>query len=158
VKLRLNRTGQELLTRRYTLASTVALGGTTQLRGRVTFTYPLIVSLISYTWGIAAGSSLASELTVTQIPRGGRVTMICHGGGCPFSERRFAARHGQVNLLPALERSALRPGAVLRIDITAANRVGKVATFTIRSGLTPSVTRECLPPGAKQPARCVTLR
>jgi hypothetical protein len=49
----------------------------------------------------------------------------------------------------------LRAGATLVIEVIAANQVGKVETFKIRSGQPPAVSQECLPPGTSRPGRCV---
>jgi hypothetical protein len=156
VEVKLNRLARRLLSERYALATSVKLDGTTPLSRSVTFSYPVIKSPISFTWNFAAnGSALATELTVTHIPRGGKVTVICHGGGCPFVKRRFAPRHRSVVLAPVFAHSPLRPGATVVLEVTAANRVGKVKTFTIRSGVRLGVSRQCLPPGANRPARCV---
>ena len=155
VKLRLNRKGQTMLSRHYTLVSTMSLRGTTQASRRVTFRYRLIRSPISYTFAFAGASSVPNELTVSHIARGGKVTVICHGGGCPFGKRTFAPRHGRLILAPAFHHRPLRPGANLVLEVIAANRVGEVEKFTIRAGRPPIVTKECLPPGTKGPARCV---
>jgi hypothetical protein len=155
VKLRLNRKGQAMLTQHYTLTSTIALRGTTPVTRNVTFRYPVIKSGVGYTWAFSANSSTASELTVTKIPHGGTVKVTCHGGGCPFAQRTLAARRGRVDLTPAFKGHPLHVGATLVIEVLAANQVGKVETFKIRSGQPPAVIGECLPPGATRPGRCV---
>ena len=160
MRMNLNRKGQALLTEHYVLAGTVSLAGTTAVTRQVTFRYPVITSLINFTFAFNPGSSssVASELTVTGIPHGGKVTVICHGGGCPLTVRSFAPRHGQVVLTPRFQNDPLRPGASLQIRVTAVNRVAEVETFTVRSGQKLIVTKECLPPGANRPARCVRRR
>jgi CSLREA domain-containing protein len=155
VKLRLNRKGQTMLTQHYRLTSTIAVRGTTGITQNVTFSYPLVKSGVGYTWAFGATSSTASELTVTRIPHGGKVKVICNGGGCPFAQRTFAARRGRVDLAPAFKGHPLRAGTTLVIEVIAANQVGKVETFKIRSGQPPAVSQECLPPGTSRPGRCV---
>jgi CSLREA domain-containing protein len=155
VTLRLNRKGQTMLSQHYTLVSTVSLAGTTPVTRKVTFSYPLIKSPISYTWAFGATSSTASELTVNRVPRRGKVRVICHGNGCPFAQRTFAPRRGRVVLAPVFQHNPLQPGAILVLEVIAANRVAKVETFTIRGGLPPTVVRECLAPGTSTPTRCV---
>lgn len=154
-RLRLNRKGQAMLSQHYTLLSTVSLAGTTRVTRKVTFRYPLVKSPVSYTWAFGASSSVADELTVTRVPHRGRVSVICHGGGCPFAARTFAPRHGRVVLAPVFQHSPLHAGATLVLEVIAANRVAKVETFTIRGGQPPTVNRQCLPPGTSRPARCV---
>ena len=155
VRITLNRMGRNLLSAHYVLATTLSLRGTTRVTRNVTFRYPVIKSPIGYTWSFAGSTSTATQLTVRHIPRGGKVTAICHGGGCPFLQRRFAPRHGQVDLAPIFRHSPLQLGATLQIEVLAANQVGNVLTFTIGSGVKLVVTRECLPPGTTRPARCV---
>jgi len=154
-RLRLNRKGQAMLSQRYTLLSTVSVAGTTRLTRKVTFRYPLVKSPIGYTWAFGATSSTARELTVTRVPHGGKVTVTCHGGGCPFQRRTFAPRRGRVVLAPAFKHRSLHVGTTLVVEVIAANRVAKVETFRIRAGQPPTVSDQCLPPGAARPARCV---
>jgi hypothetical protein len=155
VNIKLNRAGQALLTQRYTLPATLSVGGTTSLSRKVTFAYPVITSPISFTWTFTASASVAQQLTITRIPSGGKVAVICRGGGCSFARRTFSPRHGTLAVAPKLGHGGLRPHATLELEITATNRVGKVATFTIRSGQQPTLTEQCLPPGASHPSRCV---
>jgi hypothetical protein len=133
----------------------MSLRGTTPVTRKVTFSYPRIKSKIPFTFGFGPGSSTASQLTVTHVPRRGKVTVICHGGGCPFSVRTFAPRHGLVVLAPLFRHSQLRPGATIQLRVGAPNRVAEVETFVIRSGQGPGVIKQCLPPGAARPAKCV---
>jgi hypothetical protein len=155
VRIQLNPAGRRLLAAQYVLPTTLSVGGTTPMTLPVVFRYPVIKAGVGYTWAFSANSSTASELTVTRIPHGGRVKVICHGGGCPFAQRAFAARQGRVVLTPAFKGHPLRAGATLVVEVTAANQVGKVETFKIRSGQPPAVSGQCLPPGASRPARCV---
>ncbi len=154
VHVTLNRNGQKLLDEFYTLPVMISLDGSTPLTQTITIRYTVIRSPISYTFTFSRTSSVAQELTISGIPAGGKVTVICHGGGCPFSRRTFAPRHGQVALSPALVSHPLLPRATLELEITAANDVGKVAIFTIRSGHQPSLSELCLPPGTSRPSRC----
>jgi CSLREA domain-containing protein len=153
--LRLNRKGQAMLAQHYTLVSTVSVAGTTPITRTVTFRYPLVKAPVSYTWAFGATSSTANELTVIHVPRGGKVTVTCHGGGCPFEKRTFTPRRGRVVLAPAFKHRPLHAGTTLVLEVTAVDQVGKVETFKIRSGQPPTVNRECLPPGTSRPARCV---
>jgi hypothetical protein len=153
--LRLNRKGQTMLAQHYTLVSTVTVAGTTPITRTVTFRYPLVKSPVSYTWAFGATSTTANELTVLHVPRDGKVTVTCHGGGCPFQKRTFTPRRGQVVLAPAFKHKSLRAGTTLVLEVTAVNQVGKVETFRIRSGQPPAVNQACLPPGTSRPTRCV---
>jgi CSLREA domain-containing protein len=154
IRLTLSSTGQKLLDQFYRLPSTVTIGGTTSISKRVTFSYKRISSPISFTWAFSAGSSVAQELTISGLPSKPKVTVICHGGGCPFGTRTFSAHGRQLALAPRLNSSHLTPGATLELEITAANDVGKVAIFTIRSARQPSLIERCLLPGARHPTVC----
>jgi hypothetical protein len=158
VRLKLNRNGRGMLSENYSLATTVTLGGTTALAKRVTFRYPVIKSDVTFTFSFNHGPIVASVLTVTGVPRGGKVSVICHGGGCPFAVRGFQGRHGQLALAPMFQHAALQLGTSIQIEVAAANRVAKVETLTLGSGPTVFVTKLCLPPGARRPARCVSTR
>jgi hypothetical protein len=155
VRLMLNRAGQTMLTQHYALTATMSVRGTTPVTRNVTFKYARIKSKIPFTFGFGPGSTTTSELSVTHVPHGGKVTAICHGGGCPFSVRTFAPHHGAVVLGPLFRHSQLRPGATIQLRVTASNRVGEVETFLIRRSQGPTVTKQCLPPGAARPAQCV---
>ncbi len=155
VKFTLSPAGQKLLSQFYKLPTTVTIGGTTALKRTAIFSYRVIHSPISFTWAFSRSSSVAQQLTVSGVPSGGMVMVICHGGGCPFAKRTFSPRRGRVALASAFKHSALRPGATLELEITAAKSVGKVASFTIRSGQQPSLAESCLPPGTRRPTRCV---
>jgi hypothetical protein len=155
LRIALNRSGRTMLTQQYVLVTAMSLRGTTLLTRKVTFRYPRIDSKIPFTFGFGPGSSTTSQLTVTHVPRGGKVTVICHGGGCPLSVRTFAPHHGIVVLAPLFRHSQLRPGTTIQLRVTARNRVGEVETFVFRPSQGPSLTKQCLPPGAARPARCV---
>jgi CSLREA domain-containing protein len=155
VRIMLNRTGRTMLTQQYVLPATMSVRGTTPVTRKVTFSYPRIKSKIPFTFGFGPGSSTTTELTVTHVPRRGKVTAICHGGGCPFSVRTFAPHHGVVALARLFRHSQLPPGTTIQLRVTASNRVGEVETFVIRRSQGPNVIKQCLPPGAARPARCV---
>ena len=156
VAVRLNKKGKTLLNAHYVLGATLSLRGTTALTRAVTFRYRKLTHKFTYTWSFPPGSTsaAATELTVGPLPRGGSVVAICHGGGCPFSARRFARKHGQVVLAPIFGHNPLHPGATLQLEALAPNQVGEVDVFGIRSGQQVSVLQLCLPPGTTRPARC----
>jgi DNA-binding beta-propeller fold protein YncE len=156
VKLTLNSAGQKLLSRFYRLPSTVKVGGTTPITKAVAFSYGRIRSPFSFTWVFNAGFSVAQKLTITGLPHKPKVTVICHGGGCPFARRTFSPHGKQLALASDLKHRHLAPHTTLELEITAANDVGKVAIFTILSGQSPSLAERCLPPGARKPVVCAS--
>jgi hypothetical protein len=83
------------------------------------------------------------------------VALICHGRGCPFARQRSALKNGgRIALAPQLRQRHLQPGATVELDITAANSVGKVAVFRMRSNAQPALSTSCLPPGSRHPVPC----
>jgi hypothetical protein len=155
VTIGLNRTGRTMLSQQYVLAATMSLRGTTPMTRKVTFSYPRIRSKTAYAFTFSTSSSTLTQLTVPHVPRGGKVTVTCHGGSCRFSARTLSPRHGLVVLTPLFRHRGLRPGTTFELRITAPNHVAEVETFVIRSGHQPLVIHQCLPPGAARPARCV---
>ena len=155
VRITLNATGKLLLERFYKVPATLEVSGTSALAKKVTLAYALVTSPITFTWGFGSSTTTAQQLTVSKIPKNGKVDVICSGGGCPFATRTFAPKHGKVALASQFKRG-LRPRATVEIVISAPNSVAKVAVFTIERGTQPTVADRCLPPGAKKPARCAS--
>jgi hypothetical protein len=155
VTVPLDATGKKLLAKSYKLAATLSLAGTTALSRTVHFHYRLVDAPVAYTWAFDATHTRAEQLSVSQIPAGGIVKVICHGGGCPFAHRSFSPDSSRkVSFGPPVTSSHLRPGAVLTLEITDTNYVGKVLIFDIFSGRQPTVRAECLVPGAAKPSKC----
>jgi hypothetical protein len=154
LRIVLNRTGLTMLAQHYTLPATLTLRGTTQLSRKVTFTYRRIKADVPFTLSFAGTSSVATQLAVTKMPRGAKLTVTCRGGGCPFGHRAFAARHGTVILTPTFKQAHLHAGTIIRFEVAAPNRVGFVETLVIRSGQGPLDIKQCLPPGVHRPTRC----
>jgi hypothetical protein len=110
---------------------------------------------VSYTWTFSRTYSRAEQLSVSGIPAGGLVEVICKGGGCPFAHRSFSPDSShRVGFGPPVTSSHLHPGAVLTLETTDTDYVGKVAIFTVLSGRFPTVGSKCLPPGAANPSKC----
>ena len=156
VKLSLNATGKRLLTARYKAPATLTLTGTASAKKTLTFKYGVIKLSPSYTWAFGKAFSFATELTVTHLPKGSKVLLSCHGHGCPFARKTFAApKSGKLALASALHKRHLSPHSTVTIQITAPNEVGEVVVFTILSGKSPTEAFRCLPPGTRTPAACV---
>lgn len=155
VTLSLNSTGKRLLVARYTVPATLTLTGTASATRKVTFKYGVIRLSPSYTWAFGPGFSYATELTLTHLPKGAKVALLCHGHGCPFSKKTFSApKNGKLALASELKKRHLSPHSTVTIQITAPHEVGQVIVFTIVFGKSPAETFECLPPGARSPSAC----
>ena len=153
VTVALNAAGKRLLARFYRLPVTLTVSGTTPLTKTFTFSYSVVRSPITFTWAFSPSSTTAQVLTVSKIPAKGSVTVICHGGGCPFAKKAFAPHAGKVLLAPQFAHG-LKPHATVELIVSAPNAVAKIALFTIQSGSQPTVVSRCMAPGAKRPTRC----
>jgi len=103
----------------------------------------------------ARGAKLT--LLTVEAPRGARVTVMCHGHGCPAkpASRLAASSNGGVVLIEfhRFER-ALGAGAVLEIQVSESGEIGKYTRFHIRRGKLPERTDRCLSPTGIQPMNC----
>ncbi len=78
------------------------------------------------------------SLRVRAVPAGARVRLTCTGSGCPFKARTItAARAGKVTLGGRFAGVVLRPGATLRVRVSARGRRTVTATWTMRRGKAP---------------------
>ncbi|HEX3519333.1 MAG TPA: Ig-like domain-containing protein [Solirubrobacteraceae bacterium] len=100
--------------------------------------------------GSAKTSSVKISLFTVLAPVGAKVSVSCHGHGCPTKRQSFvvAARrrsHGSTMLvsLTRFERS-LDVGAVLEVRISKAGEIGKYTRFTVRRGKLPTRLDGCL--------------
>ena len=95
----------------------------------VVFAYKRITSSLD-NFQLAAGSSstLVSSWPIKKIPSGGTVKVICHGGGCPFSQRVYRNK----SHVSVLQGARLNVGSTVRIIVNAPFSVGEVLTATIK--------------------------
>jgi hypothetical protein len=85
------------------------------------------------------------------------VTLLCHGHGCPISKRTFKTpKNGKLSLGSALKQRHLAVHSTVEIQISEANHVAEVVVFTIVASHLPNEAFECLAPGARTPAACVS--
>jgi hypothetical protein len=89
---------------------------------------------------------------VVQAPNGARVSLRCHGGGCPYRRASAKVRHGTVRFR-RLQRF-LPAGSALELSVTKRGTIGKYTRFRIRRGRSPARVDRCLKPGAGGPIRC----
>jgi streptogramin lyase len=138
---------------------------------------PRIESPMTWTFGWTRKYTVVQSLVVHEVPKGGRVEVVCHGHGCPFAHHLSAtvARHHshqtcnshkkkckakkpppqgpEVSLTRLFKGSHLRVGDTISVSIVKAGWVGKSFVFTTRSGKTPRVQVSCLAPGSSQPGK-----
>lgn len=103
----------------------------------------------------ARGAKLT--LLTVEAPAGVRVTVVCHGHGCPMKPAsRLAGSSNSGVVLTEFHRfeRALRAGAVLEIRVSESGEIGKYTRFHIRRGKLPERTDRCLSPAGIQPMSC----
>ena len=95
-------------------------------------------------------------LTVTHLPRGATVDVLCHGRACSPQRihKRYAHGADRASLGSQLKHRKLRKGARLEVRVTARGTIGIVKRYTMRPPTFPSERSLCLTPGATAPARC----
>jgi streptogramin lyase len=155
VSLKLNATGRRLLAERYNVPTSVKVGGTSAWTSNVTFSYGRIHISPTYTYTFNNSYTAFHVLTVGPLPAKAKVTVVCHGGGCPFKSRTFTSKKSHLALATYVKQAHLRSGATLELEINASNDVGEVVVFTIRHDTGPTEAFRCLPPGTRSPAACV---
>jgi hypothetical protein len=155
MQLNLNAAGMKLLTQFYKLPVKLTLGGAAPTTKAITFSYGRLHISPAYQWAFSKTFAFATELKLSGLPHASRVTVVCHGGGCPFAKKGFAApKHGALDIAPALKQHHLSVGSTVDLEITAANTVGEVVRFTVVSGKLPKESFLCLPPGTRAPTAC----
>jgi hypothetical protein len=156
VTVNLNPLGQRLLDRFYKYPATATATGALTGTLPVSFAYGLVKSAsFVWTWSFAGPVTRLLQFEVRGIPTGGTVLMVCHGGGCPFTQRTVPAI-GRISLTSQFKGASLKPGTTLWFAVTGPNDVAKVALFKISGDRVPSEVFECLPPGVATPRRCVS--
>lgn len=111
--------------------------------------------------GSGSGGRVRISLFTVLAPTGARVTVSCHGRGCPSASQSIIARAGRNHRRAAtvlisfarFERS-LHAGAVLEIRVTRPGQIGKYTRFTVRRGKLPARVDTCLSPGGVKPMSC----
>jgi hypothetical protein len=157
ITLTLNKLGRRLIALFYTLPASVTFTGAVTAPGPVlTFSYGRVDSTFLFTWTWTPSSSRLVQLTVSGIPPGGSVLVVCNGGGCPPHRETVVPEKREAALTDLLAGARLRPGTTIWFAVTAPNDVGKVIVFVVRAGDPPTTTLDCLPPGVAKPRACVT--
>jgi Putative metal-binding motif len=114
-----------------------------------------ITSGIRNRWAVFPRHTRVLRLTVRDAPVGAIARVKCRGDGCPRKAKRLKSTGGkELRFAPFLAGRKLKPGAVVEVRITLADRIGKVARYRIRNRKTPLTKVRCLQPGAKRPTAC----
>jgi Putative metal-binding motif/RTX calcium-binding nonapeptide repeat (4 copies) len=116
-----------------------------------------LATVVSNRWAVAREFSLLRSLVVRNAPAGARIVLRCEGGGCPIDRaRRRTVRRAlaKVVLHRGFRRARLRPGAQLRLSITAPQTIGRTYTYTVKRSALPDSRISCRAPGARRGRAC----
>ena len=83
---------------------------------------------------------------------GVRVTVRCHGRGCPWRRRLLVSKDGSVRFRRLQRR--LRAGTVIEVFAGRPGAVGKYTRFRVRRGRAPARVDSCFVAGTGRPSRC----
>jgi hypothetical protein len=111
-----------------------------------------LATVVSNRWVVARGFTRLTALVVRNAPKGARIVLRCEGKGCPIDRpRRRTVRRNlkKVVLHRGFGDARLRPGARLRLSITAKETIGRIYTFEVKRGALPDSRIVCRPPGKK---------
>jgi DNA-binding beta-propeller fold protein YncE len=157
VRILLNKAGKKLLRTVVALRTTLALPRTTARPLALTFRLaPIRVDWRSVRWAATLGDYVtAYSLVLAPVPVGASVHVSCHGRGCPFAERSLKAKKRSLKLTGLFGRHRhLLPVTKVKIEISAADHVGELLTFSLAGRSVRKPTIRCLPPGSRRPVRC----
>jgi hypothetical protein len=99
--------------------------------------------------GYFVGTGVRVTLLSVRGPRKARVRVRCIGAGCPVKSLSLRAPVR----VRALERF-LPAGTRVEVRVAVPGKIGKYASFLIRTGRKPLRTDRCLAPGRSRPMRC----
>ena len=91
----------------------------------------------------ATGAHL--DLLTVSAPRGAKIGVRCHGGGCPYKHKSTTSK-GKTVSLRKLRRN-FTAGAVIEIRVTKADTIGKYTRIRIHAARRPARVDRCLRPG-----------
>jgi hypothetical protein len=122
---------------------------------------------VRVTWGVSGKKIFLLRLTVSGVPKGGKVELRCSRRKsikCPFKrmsskKRRKGAitlfNEVKVSKVASMKKRRFRAGQRLELRITAKNFVGKAVRYDLKKSKIPSGKNLCIPVGAKKPRnRC----
>lgn len=138
------------------MPATLKIAGAATATRTITFSYARVRAGISATWGVTKSSTSVHSLTVSRLPAKSKVTVTCHGGGCPFAARTLSPEAKSLALASTFGNAKLKLGATVQITVNVAGEVGRVASFAVRTGRPPAQTALCLVPETHRPAACAT--
>jgi hypothetical protein len=95
-----------------------------------------------------------TELRVGEVPPDTLIELSCNGPACfRGTRKRYVPDGAESVFLTSMVPKSLRPGALLKVQITRARTVGKAVEYRIVRRAVPKRVVRCLPPG-EAPVPC----
>jgi hypothetical protein len=82
-----------------------------------------------------------TRLLATRLAAGSAIRVSCRGRGCSFAARTIHAQDDRADLARPFGPRALRPGARIRLRVTAPGHTSRTVTITVRRGRAPLIVR-----------------
>jgi hypothetical protein len=124
-------------------------------KAKVAEAAPVTTGSVQHNWTVLGGRTRIEALKVTGIsPANATVTVVCHGGGCPFGSRSFRPSGGTANLAGPLRGRVLKSGANLAVIVVAPGTTGRYLSFDTRPKAIPALKTACSAPGSLSPIGC----
>ena len=129
--------------------------GSTRTAPARTRSCAIVGARITDRWTVSNTRARIDRLTVRSIPKGGKVTVDCKGGGCPFKRHTVKVFRGKADAGKLFKGRQLRKGATVQVTVTAPGYVGKVVRYTFKGHRkVPAGKQLCLQPGALSATSC----
>lgn len=110
--------------------------------------------------GTETSSGVDISLLAVQAPVAARVTVTCHGRGCPRRSQSLIARSSRNSKASSVQiafrrfERSLRAGVILEIRVSKPGELGKYTRFSIRSHKLPVRVDACLESANPAPIAC----
>jgi len=114
--------------------------------------YPPLVGSIQATWKKSGKNTRNITLLAKGFPESAKITVVCTGvKNCPKQRvvAHVSAKADEINLHGALGKRSFSSKARIEVQVTRAQRIGRVLRFNIGAPGLPTVDFLCKPPDAK---------
>ena len=114
--------------------------------------YPPLVGSIQATWKKSGKRTRNLTLLAKGFPQSAQIAVVCTGvKNCPKKKvvARISAKAKQINLHGVLGRRSFSSKARIEVQVTRAQRIGRVLRFDIGTPGLPTVDFLCKPPDAE---------
>ena len=107
--------------------------------------FPVVSARIISDFDRESGETSVRSLVVkASVPV--EVTVTCVAKSCPFRSRTVPSRTGTIELTGLFKEADLKPGAVIRVEVTAPGTIGKRSRYAVRKRKPPKKTVSCVTP------------